>query len=291
MKNVAVIGLGTMGSRIALRILAAGYRLAVYNRDRGKAAALQRDGARIAETPADAASGADAIISVVGDDESSRAVWFGAHGAIDAAPKGCTLIECSTLSVGWIGELAGVAAARGLRFVDAGLGGGPSAVDSGSLNLFVGAEKPAFDDVRPLLAAFSREQFRFGGPGAGMAYKLVNNMMVAAQVAALAEGIACAERAGLDMAEVRKAVAAGNLASPMIVTALPNLVARRYEPVTFKLRWMLKDSEYLHRFAESRGMELGIAEASRKLLKGAADRGFGDRNWTAIAEMYRKETP
>lgn len=289
MKNIALIGLGSMGSQMAAKILAAGYSLKVYNRDKAKSEPFASKGATIASSPAEAAEGADAVISVVGDDTASRAVWLGNRGALAAAPKGCTIVECSTLSVAWIRELAGMAESRGLRFVDAGLGGGPAAVASGTLNLFVGAERPAFEDVRPLLAAFSREQFRFGGPGAGMAYKLMNNMMVAAQIASLSEGIACAERAGLDMAEVQRAVAAGNLASPMVVAALPNIVARRYEPVTFRLRWMLKDAGYMHALADGMGLRLGVADAVGNLLQNAADRGFGDRNWTSIADLYRKE--
>ncbi|MHB9004987.1 MAG: NAD(P)-dependent oxidoreductase, partial [Coriobacteriia bacterium] len=152
MKNIAVFGLGNMGAAIARNILKAGYSLTVYNRTSEKTKPLAGMGARVATTPAAVARNSDAIVSVVGDDAASRAVWLGADGALAMAPKDCIIVECSTLSVDWVRELSSRAAERGLRFVDAGLGGGPGTIPAGTMNLFVGAELATFDAVKPLLA-------------------------------------------------------------------------------------------------------------------------------------------
>lgn len=288
MKNIAVLGLGNMGANIADKILQAGYALTVYNRTTEKAQAFAEKGAKIAPTPADAVRHADAVVSVVGDDAASKAVWLAEGGALAAAPKGCIIVECSTLSLDWVAELGGLAASHGLRFADAGLGGGPGSIIAGKLNLFVGTESATFDAVKPLLASFSKDQFRFGPAGMGMAFKLVNNMMIDVQVSALAEGLAIIEKSGIDMTEAERAIKAGVTASPIVVLNLPDIVAHKYEPAAFALRWMRKDAAYMEKFADAQGIALPVAKAARSLLESASRKGWLDKNWTILAELYRE---
>jgi len=288
MKKIAVLGLGNMGANIADKILQAGYALTVYNRTTEKTKAFVGKGARIASTPADAVREADAVVSVVGDDAASKAIWLGEKGALAAAPKGCIIVECSTLSLDWIKELSGLAAHHGVRFADAGLGGGPGSIVAGTLNLFVGAESATFDAVKPLLATFSKEQFRFGSAGAGMAFKLINNMMIDIQISALGEGLAIAEKSGIDMKEVERAIKSGVTSSPIVVMNLPGLLSRTYEPAAFALKWMRKDAVYMEKFADTQNIALPVAKAARSLLESAARKGWMDKNWTVIAELYRE---
>lgn len=288
MKHIAILGLGNMGANIAHSLHKAGFALAVYNRTPERTHPFIDKGVKIAASPAEAVRAADAVISVVGDDAASKAVWMGREGALDAVPKGACIVECSTLSLEWVRELAALASVRQLRFADAGLGGGPSTIPGGTLKLFVGAEQATFDAIRPVLAAFSKEQFRFGNPGSGMAFKLINNMMIDVQVSALCEGIAMAERAGLDMAVVEKAIAAGSSSSPAVVSNIAGIMARKYEPASFQLRWMRKDAAYMEKFSREQGLHLPVAKAAQGLLDTAGDKGWMDRNWTAIAELYRK---
>lgn len=140
MKTIAVLGLGNMGFNIAANILKAGYELRVYNRSKGRDGELVKQGAKNTASPADAVRGADAVVSVVGDDEASKAIWLGEQGALAATSPGCCIIECSTLSLGWVKELSALAQERRCRFADAGLGGGPGSIPGGTMNLFVGAE-------------------------------------------------------------------------------------------------------------------------------------------------------
>ncbi|HOI22423.1 MAG TPA: NAD(P)-dependent oxidoreductase [Spirochaetales bacterium] len=287
MKTIAVLGLGNMGFNIAANILKAGYELRVYNRSKGRDGELVKQGAKNAASPADAVRGADAVVSVVGDDEASKAIWLGEQGALAATSPGCCIIECSTLSLGWVKELSALAQERRCRFADAGLGGGPGSIPGGTMNLFVGAEQATFDAIKPLLASFSKRQFRFGLPGAGMAYKLINNMLIDVQVSALAEALAMMEKSGIDMAEAEKAMMNGSFSSPAVTSNLKGMLAASYEPVSFQLRWMRKDADYMHRFAEERGVKLPVAAAARGLLEEAAAKGWSSRNWTVIAELYR----
>jgi len=287
MKTIAVLGLGNMGFNIAANFLKAGYELRVYNRSAGKDAELVKQGARSAASPADAVKGADAVVSVVGDDEASKAIWLGEKGALAAASPGCCIVECSTLSLAWIKELTALAQDHSLRFAEAGLGGGPGSIPAGTMNLFVGAEQATFEAVQPLLAAFSKRQFRFGPPGAGMAYKLINNMLIDVQVSALVEALAMMEKSGIDMLEAEKAMMNGSFSSPAVTSNIKGLMVKSYEPVSFQLRWMRKDAEYMSRFAREKGMKLPVAEAARALLEEAASKGWSSKNWTVIRELYK----
>ncbi len=287
MKTIAVLGLGNMGFNIAANILKAGYELRVYNRSVGKDAELVKQGARSAASPADAVKGADAVVSVVGDDEASKGIWLGEKGALAAASPGCCIVECSTLSLAWIKELTALAQDHSLRFAEAGLGGGPGSIPAGTMNLFVGAEQATFEAVQPLLASFSKRQFRFGPPGAGMAYKLINNMLIDVQVSALVEALAMMEKSGIDMVEAEKAMMNGSFSSPAVTSNIKGLMAKSYEPVSFQLRWMRKDADYMSRFAREKGMKLPVAEAARALLEEAASKGWSSKNWTVIRELYK----
>lgn len=287
MRTIAVLGLGNMGFNIAANILKAGYELRVFNRSEGRGGELVKQGAKRAASPAEAVRGADAVVSVVGDDEASRAIWLGEHGALAAASPGCCIVECSTLSLGWVKELSALAQEKKCRFTDAGLGGGPGSIPGGTMNLFVGAEQATFDAVQPLLAAFSKRQFRFGPPGSGMAFKLINNMLIDVQVSALAEALAMMEKAGIDMGEAEKAMMGGSFSSPAVTSNVKGMMAASYEPASFQLRWMRKDADYMSRFAEEKGVKLPVAAAARKLLEEATAKGWSSRNWTVIRELYK----
>jgi 3-hydroxyisobutyrate dehydrogenase len=213
MARIAVVGLGNMGLGMAARLLAGGHQLSVYNRTAARAEALVCQGARLSATPRDACEGVDAVISMVADDNASRAVWHGSDGVLAAnLRKNAFAIECSTLSYDWVMQLATQATALGLRYIDAPVTGLPDAAAAGSLTLLVGASEADLSAVQDLLGALSEHIIRFGPVGAGTAYKLIINMIGAVQIASVAEGLAIAERAGLDIAAVADAIATSQAA-------------------------------------------------------------------------------
>src|ERR1700748_218558 len=153
MQRVAILGLGIMGGGMAAHWLAKGFSVSVWNRTPAKAQALAGKGAKIAATPREAATGADCIFAMVADDDASRSVWLGPDGALASAKPGAVVIESSTLTPGWVRELAGHARAKGLGFLDAPVGGSRQAAASGELRLFVGGEPRTYEAARPALAA------------------------------------------------------------------------------------------------------------------------------------------
>lgn len=285
MSQLALLGLGTMGAGIAANLLKAGYDLAVYNRTAARAAPLAGLGARVVGTPAEAATGAEAVFSVVGDDEASRAVWLGEQGALSTLQPGAVVVECSTLSVDWIRELQQQAAARDLRFVDAPLGGSKGAAEAGTLTLFVGANPTDMATLRPIFETFSNNIIHFGPPGSGATYKLINNMLGSIHLAALAEALALAEKAGLDRDTVTQALTTGAASSPIVKSKLPRMLSREYADPDFALRWMHKDVVYALQAAQAHGLSLGMAAASRRRYALAMERGLADLDFAAVREV------
>ncbi|HMK61305.1 MAG TPA: NAD(P)-dependent oxidoreductase [Dissulfurispiraceae bacterium] len=287
MKRIALIGLGTMGTGIAGNLLKGGFELHVYNRTKEKAAVLVSQGAKWAESPAAAASSAEVVIVVVGDDAASKAVWLGPDGAVAGAKPGTYVVECSTLSLAWVRELYVAARDKNLRFADCPMAGSKPAAAAGTIQLYVGAESGDFAAIQPVLQSFSRSQIHFGAPSSGATFKLINNMMAAAQIAALGEGMALAEKSGLNMDKVLQAVNEGVLASMVVKMKAPNIIERRHDDALFALRWMHKDMTYALRIGDEVGVPLPVSAEVREMFRMAMQMGFSHLDWSAIGEVVR----
>jgi len=251
MARVAFIGLGRMGHGMAGRYLDAGFSVAVWNRSKAKAEDLIARGARWATSPEDAAIDADAVVTMVADDEASRAVWLGADGAAASMKQGALAIECSTVSHRHALDMAGELRRRGLVYVDCPVTGLPDAAASGKLTLLVGAEAADLDKARPFLAPVGSTIRHFGAVGSGTVYKLINNLMGAIQIAGIAEGLAIAEQAGLDMKLVLEAVETGVAASPQVIRHSRRMAERNFAGATFTAALRHKDAAYAVALAES----------------------------------------
>jgi 3-hydroxyisobutyrate dehydrogenase len=251
MAHVAFIGLGRMGHGMAGRYLDSGFTVAVWNRSRSKAEDLIARGARWAASPADAADGADAVVTMVAADGASRAVWLGQDGAASAMKAGTLAIECSTVSYRHALDLARELRGRGLTYIDSPVTGLPDAAASGKLTLLVGAEPADLERVRPYLVPLSTTIRHFGAVGSGTVYKLINNLMGAIQIAGIAEGLAIAEQAGLDMKLVLEAIETGVAASPQVIRHSRRMAARNFSGATFTAALRHKDAAYAVALAES----------------------------------------
>jgi len=292
MARVAMIGLGRMGTGMAGRLLAAGHEVVVANRTPERAAGLVAAGAVLAPTAAAAAAGADAAIVMVSDDEASRAVWDGPDGALAGLPPGALAIECSTLSADRVRELATAARDAGLRYVDAPVTGLPDAAAAGELTLLVGAERADLEAALPFLGPLAEQVLHFGPVGAGTAYKLIVNLIGAVQIAGVAEGLALAERAGLDLDQVVAALALGQAASPQVVRNSRRMAASDHgENVVFSGRLRHKDADYAMRLAAQLEVGAPFGQVALDGLDALLASGLGDANESAIIEIARRRAP
>ena len=250
MASIGFIGLGRMGHGMAGRYLDAGFDVAVWNRSKAKADDLISRGARWANSPADAAFGADAIVTMVADDEASDAVWLGKDGAVETAQAKTLAIECSTVSYQHALDMARELRERGLAYIDCPVTGLPQAAAEGKLTLLVGAEPADLKRAEPFLKPISSAIRHFGAIGNGTIFKLINNLMGAVQIASLAEGVAMAEQAGLDMKLVAEALATGAVASPQVIRHSKRMVARDFSGASFTSALRHKDALYAVKLAE-----------------------------------------
>lgn len=281
-----------MGLGMAQRLLQAGHDLRVYNRTSSKAAELERAGARCYPTPREACSGVDTVFAMTADDTSSRSVWFGPDGVLAAQlAHRAFAIECSTLSYKWVMELAALTRARNLRYVDAPVTGLPDNAAAGTLTLLVGADPADLESARPLLTAVCDRILHFGDVGSGTVYKLIVNMIGAIQIASLAEGMALAERAGLDVKTVATAIATGQAASPQVVRNARRIVDDDHDQnVTFTPALRLKDVAYALELAQGLGLSAPFGRVTAGQLQQLIDLGYSGVNESKIIEVAKLQS-
>jgi 3-hydroxyisobutyrate dehydrogenase len=282
-QRVALIGLGIMGSGMAGRLLGAGFPLTLYNRNRVKAAAFEKDGAKIAASPKEAASGADVVIAMLADDVASRAVWLGDSGALAGAAAGTICVEASTLSVAWVRELAAAAAQKNCELLDAPVTGTKPHAANGELLFLVGGSAAAL----PVLAVMSRDVVHLGPTGSGAMMKLVNNFMCGVQAASLAEASALVRNAGLDREKALAILTNGAPGSPLVKTLAARAAAGDFTP-NFVLRLMAKDLTYSIEEGSRNGLNLQTAAAALDEFQRAIAAGYGDRDFSAIIEAMQR---
>lgn len=285
-ERVAVLGLGLMGSGMVRNLLAAGMEVSVYNRTPERAEPLVAEGARAAATPREAAQGADVIIGMVSDDTASRGIWLGADGALEGASPGAILIESSTLTVGWVRELAREAEERGLEFLDAPVTGSKVQAAAGELLFLVGGSADVLERVRPVLEPMSREILHIGPSSSGALIKLVNNFLCGVQAASLGEAMAFLEKGGLDRERTLEVLLQGAPGSPLIRLLAGRMAERDYTP-NFALQWMMKDLHYAGVEADRVGVQLTTAAAAEKVFQNAVSAGYGADDMSAVVEPLR----
>jgi 3-hydroxyisobutyrate dehydrogenase len=286
-QRVAILGLGTMGAGMARHLLAAGFPVTVYNRTRARAEPLAAAGAHVAESSADAAHDAEVILSMLSDENASRAAWTGSEGALAGARPGAVLIESSTITPKWIAELGGLANARGLVLLDAPVTGSRVHAESGQLTFLVGGDTAALERVRPVLAAMSKEIVHLGPSGCGARMKLINNFLCGVQAASLAEGLAWIERSGIDRDLALKVLKNGAPGSPLLATISARMVEAKYD-VNFLLSLMDKDLHYASADAATVGVGLLTASTAEARFAEAMSVGLSEKDMSAVIEPLRR---
>jgi 3-hydroxyisobutyrate dehydrogenase len=283
---VALLGLGTMGAGMAENLLKAGFPLTVWNRDRAKAERFAALGARVAKTPAEAACGADVVLSMLADDNASRAVWLGKDGALAAIGTDAVAIDCSTVTPAWIAEFAEAARGREVAMLDAPVTGSKAQAAGGQLWFFVGGDTETLTRVTPVLEAMSKEITHLGPVGSGATMKLVNNFLCGVQLASLAEGLAWLERTGLDTEKALDLLKRGAPGSPLVANLSARMTSGNYA-VNFYMRLMEKDLKYAGEAAAVDGVELTTAANARELFERAIAKGYGEQDMSAVIEPLR----
>ena len=281
--SVAIVGAGAMGSRIAARLLQSGVEVAAWNRSRDKLRPLVEVGATATATPAEAARGAEIVITMVADPAALRTVSEGVEGIAAGSVAGQTLIEMSTVGPAAVQRLAGRLPA-GVGLLDAPVLGSLSEAESGSLTIFAGGDRDLYERSKDLLELLGSPLY-VGPLGSGAAAKLVANYSLFGILGVLGEALALSDRLGLDHETTFSVLAASPL-SAQADKRRPALESDEH-PLRFPISLAHKDAGLIMTAAEEAGLTLEIAEALEGDLAAAEAAGWGDRDYSTLVAWLR----
>lgn len=283
--RIAFLGLGIMGSRMAANLLAAGHDLTVWNRTAATAQAWAQDhpGAAVAATPADAAEGAELVITMVVDGPDVEAVLLGSDGAATTAAPGTLVADMSTIAPRDAEALAARLAERSLAFLDAPVTGSSPAAEAGTLTIMVGGEDAAVARAMPAFEAMGRLIRHVGPTGHGQRVKLVNNAVAIANTITAGQALLAAKGLGVDLDALVEVLSAG--AGGSVVLDLKSGPMRSHDyPLLFKTEHMLKDVEHCLDAVGAAGVPFPAAADAREVLVATVGRGLGEADYAAVIE-------
>ncbi len=290
--NIAIIGLGAMGTPMARTLLKAGFALTGYDADPARSAVLVPDGLTVAGSAAQAVSNADVLLVMVQNDAQIRDALLGADGALAALPDNATILVMSTIAPEQARALAGHAAERGTAVVDAPVSGGPGRAATGDLSIAISGDPVAVAGCQPVLDALGTQQYHVGNEvGQALTLKIVHQLLAGVHIAAAAEAIELGNRAGIAPEVMHDFVMHGAGQSWMFGDRGPRMVSGDYTPPRSALAIFVKDLGIVHDLGDSLGLALPVADAALSLFQRAAAAGMAGLDDAAVIEVVRKPPP
>jgi 3-hydroxyisobutyrate dehydrogenase len=283
--KVGFVGTGVMGAPMATHILNAGYQMFVHNRTLAKAQPLIDKGAQFCESPAAVASQCDVIFAIVGFPPDVESVFLGAPGIVSEAKPGSVIVDMTTSQPDLAVKIAEVAAAKGIRALDAPVSGGDVGAQSGQLSIMVGGDRSAFEDVLPLLKLMGANIVYQGPAGSGQHTKMSNQIAIASTMLAMCESLSYAIAAGLDPEVVLSSISKGAAGSWTLNNLAPRVLKEDFEP-GFYVKHFIKDMQIAIESSDT----MGISMPALKLVKAKFDHiaadGFENKGTQAVMKAY-----
>ena len=286
--TVGFIGFGLMGTPIALKLQAAGYPMRVWGRTSDKLRPALAEGAEEAASPKHLAEECDIVLLCVTDTNAVETVVFGENGIAEGGRSGTVLVDHSSIKPDATrGFAARIEAACGMHWLDAPVSGGPAGVERGSLVVMAGGNESAFEKVREIVAAYAARFTLMGPSGAGQSTKLINQTLVAAHVAVVAEATQLAMDAGIDAKLIPRALAGGRADSVVLQDFMGRMIDRDFTPAA-TISIMLKDLEMVGELSRETGTATPITRLVTELHRLLVSRGLGDTDNSAMIRLYDK---
>jgi 3-hydroxyisobutyrate dehydrogenase-like beta-hydroxyacid dehydrogenase len=270
--KLGFIGLGYMGSRIAKRLIDAGHRLVVFNRNRAKTEALASYGADVAGSPGELAAATDVILSCLTDGQAVRNVYLAAGGVLDYARPGAVIIEMSTITPETSQQVFHAGCERGIAVLDVAISGSTPAAEAGALTLFGGGEHDLFEKMTPIFRPIARQWFYMGSTGSGVATKLVVNTLLGVGMQAIAEAVALGRGLGIERDLLFDALAKTAVVASAHAGKLATAKRNEYAP-QFPVRLMHKDFLLIGAKAVRLGVAMPATVEAAKIAAAEASSG------------------
>lgn len=287
MAKLAFLGLGVMGGPMAGHLAAKGHQVAVYNRSAHKAQDwVAAHGGAMADSPAQAAQGADFVLACVGNDDDLREVCLGPKGAFAGMSAGAVFIDHTTVSDTVTRELAEIARAAGIGFVDAPVSGGQAGAQNGQLSIMCGGDAGDYARAEPIMAAYARICRHLGPSGAGQLAKMMNQICIAGLIQGLSEALAFGMKAGLDGAAVVEVISQGAAGSWQMANRHKTMLEDRYD-FGFAVDWMRKDLGICLATADKIGARLPVTALVDQFYKDVQLMGGGRGDTSSLIRRLR----
>jgi 2-hydroxy-3-oxopropionate reductase len=285
-ETVGFIGLGVMGKPMAKNLLAKGFPLVIHNRSKASVDELAAAGAARASSPADVASRARRIITMLPDSPDVEQVLEGPAGVFSAMQQGTTLIDMSTIAPAVARRLAEAARSRGARMLDAPVSGGEIGAINATLSIMVGGDADTFAEAKPILHAMGNPDrvVRIGESGAGQICKVCNQMVIGGALAAVSEAFTLARKAGVDVAAVREALLGGFASSRVLEVHGERMLKGNYKP-GFRARLYAKDLRIASQTLAEHEAPAPVSAAVHQLVTALVASGRGDDDYAALATV------
>ncbi|RMA44131.1 NAD(P)-dependent oxidoreductase [Rhodophyticola porphyridii] len=288
MAKLAFLGLGVMGYPMAGHLRNAGHEVTVYNRTTAKAEAWAAEhGGDFAETPREAVSEAEFVMSCVGNDEDLRAVVLGAAGALAGMAPGSVFVDHTTVSATVTRELAAQAAEQGVGWVDAPVSGGQAGAENGQLAIMCGGEETHFAAAEPVIDAYAKAIVHFGDIGAGQLTKMINQVCIAGAIQSISEGLFFAMQAGLDAKKVADLVSQGAGGSWQLANRAGTMVDNEFDH-GFAVDWMRKDLGIALAQGKEMGVSLPVTALVDQFYAEVQQLGGGRWDTSSLIQRFRK---
>lgn len=283
-KVVGFVGTGVMGRSMASNLMKAGITVCVYNRTREKAEDLIADGAIWKDTPGEVAKASDIVITMVGYPKDVEEVYFNANGLLANAQEGAYLIDMTTSSPALAKKIYHTAKDQGIFAMDAPVSGGDIGAREGTLSIMVGADKDAFEEMRPLFELLGKNIQHQGGAGAGQYTKMANQIAIAGNMMGVSEAIAYAKQVGLDPTHVLDSIATGAAGSWSLSNLAPRMIRGDFAP-GFYIKHFIKDMGIAIESAEEAGLSLPGLTLAKQLYNQLAREGLEDEGTQALFKL------
>src|ERR1700728_1119375 len=288
--KVGFLGLGNMGLAMARNLIKAGHSLTVYNKTIARAEQLVPLGAKVARTPGQAPSDAEAIITMVADDAAVEAIVLGHNAAHEALPPGSVRLAMSTMSVAMARRLTATHRERKQFFVSAPVFGRPDAAEAAKLVIAAAGPADQIARCQPLFDAIGQKTYVFGeDPPAANVVKVTMNFLITVVIESLGESFALIKKSGVDPDKFLDLLTGSLFSAPIYRPYGPVVAADNYEPVGVRMALGMKDNRLVLAAAENAAVPLPLASLIRDRMLSATAQGMGEADWASIARLSLKE--
>jgi 3-hydroxyisobutyrate dehydrogenase-like beta-hydroxyacid dehydrogenase len=284
--KIGFIGLGYMGSRMAMNIVKNQYEVIVYNRTKEKARELVHNGIRLADSPSSLAKEVDILFSMLANPEAVEELALGREGFLNSLKKGSIWVDCSTVNPSFSVKMAKLSNEKEINFLDAPVAGSIIPAEKGELIFLVGGDEAILNQCKPIIECMSSKILYLGSNGKGTSMKMVINTMLAFGMVGFSEAMSLGKSLEIDSNKLMDVLLSSAVSPPFLSYKREIITKGEYDKTQFPLKWMRKDLVLVTKSAYETGIAMPVANLIKEMFALASERGYAEKDFSAIYDLY-----